>query len=592
MPFVAERQGGVLQLTLDTPGAPVNIFNLATARQTVELMSGVRPGDTSAVVFRTAKLGSFINGVGLLMAQVTQTFEAAAAATEPVQAAYRSVRECPVPTIAVIEGSCWGCGLEFVLNCRHRIAADTGDTQFRMTEIADYHDLPVFGSTHNLPLQLGLPRAIDLLIWGTWWSAADALAGELVQRLAPAREVEPAVQAFILDVVAGRTRAATARRRPFQAEWEHLLTQTRARIDELPPRYQSPRRRALELRETASRTGTANEAVQELLHLCETTRDAKDAYSFFHIRQSAARQAAPPGYPLPGRVSLEFRGPAVARLREELAARGDLTGTRIEFGEAAERWCRLVAATDPAARNAVGVVEPALLARPPAEGDLLARPGSWPASRLIELREPEPGALRLLSAYLQRLGYSVAISRGPALGTGLLIGRYTAPLAAALLSGIQREAIEHTLRTFGFSRRPAQVLAALPPPAVAALTRPYLPAGVSDSDMENALKLLASPARWREGGGRAILVEALVVSLLAAVLDNLDGGGFPHPAIVDVAAQELLDFPLHLRSLCRFLTRERVAKALENENELSALVPGNDLQRARAFVANARRFYL
>ena len=38
-----------------------------------------------------------------------------------MRAAYRAVLEAPVPTIAVVEGLCWGCGLEFLLHLRNRL---------------------------------------------------------------------------------------------------------------------------------------------------------------------------------------------------------------------------------------------------------------------------------------------------------------------------------------------------------------------------------------------------------------------------------------------------------------------------------------
>src|SRR5262249_17414115 len=147
------------------------------------------PTTTRAIVFETAKPGSFINGVGLLLAQAAQTEADVLRASTPPWEAYRAVRESPVPTIAVVQGSCFGCGVEFVLNCDYRIASDSCETRFYMTELNDYLFVPLFGSTWNLPPAVGLEHAIDLLLWGERWDGATAHARGLVDEIAPHEEL-------------------------------------------------------------------------------------------------------------------------------------------------------------------------------------------------------------------------------------------------------------------------------------------------------------------------------------------------------------------------------------------------------------------
>src|ERR671932_1822286 len=59
---------GILYLTLDTRGSSVNVFTPAVALELErELAKGLANG-ARAVVLQSAKPGSFINGVGLLLA--------------------------------------------------------------------------------------------------------------------------------------------------------------------------------------------------------------------------------------------------------------------------------------------------------------------------------------------------------------------------------------------------------------------------------------------------------------------------------------------------------------------------------------------
>src|SRR5438445_13751 len=71
-------RGGVLYLTLDTRGSSVNVFTPAVALELErELEAGLAAG-ARAVVLQSAKPGSFVNGVGLLLAASSPAQGAAA----------------------------------------------------------------------------------------------------------------------------------------------------------------------------------------------------------------------------------------------------------------------------------------------------------------------------------------------------------------------------------------------------------------------------------------------------------------------------------------------------------------------------------
>jgi enoyl-CoA hydratase/carnithine racemase len=595
MPFSVTDHDGLLELSLDTPRAPINIFNRVSVRQLIGIMSTLDTDRTRAVVIRSAKPGSFLNGGELMRASsVLGNLEAIKTEIKLHCEAYDALSESSVPVIALVQGTCFGCGLELMLRCSHRLAVDTPDTLFRMTELTDYHMSTIFGATHHLPLQLGLARALDLF-WGARWNAQQAHAHQLVHHIAPADEVETALEEFVKKVTEGKIPAATERRHELAPEDAQALAATRQRVAELPPVYQPVRTGMVDLMEQAARTGTFNDPFLEIELFAGTGGVVKRGYQFFHIRYNAATLAGA-NTPPAGDIRLEFPAdaPELHPLRVELNSR-DPHAAHHRYADATPPpWSRLVPiATAP--QDGVVAVALSFTHRTLVHPAVLYWPAG-PSSRFVELREPHPGALSDLAGYLHRLDYEVAVSRGSStLGTSVLISRFVAVLVAAMSSGYSRESIEATLRAGGWIRRPAELLATMPATTLAEAIRPYLPEALRGdnrtAEVVAAVHWLASPARWQEGQDHPALRDALTVSLLAAVLHNLDVEGFAHPYSIDLAAREVLDFPLHETSLCRYLSPQRVATAAYAPHLPAHLVTPEDLTTARGFANDNRPFY-
>ena len=83
----------------------------------------------------------------------------------------------------------------------------------------------------------------------------------------------------------------------------------------------------------------------------------------------------------------------------------------------------------------------------------------------------------------------------------------------------------------------------------------------------------------------------MLVSLLAGAARCLDERLLHHPALVDLVAREVLDFPLGRGSLCRHLTGALVAELLGRAADFAHLLEPATLERARAFAQARRGFY-
>ncbi|HYV47476.1 MAG TPA: enoyl-CoA hydratase-related protein [Myxococcaceae bacterium] len=651
MPFSPEERDGVLWLTLETPGASVNIFNSATAKQTLELMRQVDPGRVRAVVIRSAKATSFINGAGVLLVTYVKTPEDVAAESLPYREAYAAVRACPVPTVAAIQGSCWGCGLELALQCDHRIAADDHGTQFRLTEMSDYVEVPLFGSTRFLAPVVGMRKAIDLLLWDDRWGARRALEEGLIQEVAAPAMFPEAVEAFVRRVVRGDVPSQKTAPPRLGPDPLAVIAEARKKVESIPPLYHRTFGDTLDLLELAARGEVGEEHARRglLATTASTTHpNAKAAYGMFHLRQTAATLAMWGAQAEEHAIALGGEGPGVLRFFEELRKRQPLAGVRVLAappadlirapvahapnspgahapnspgahapnspgahapnspgahapnspgahapnppgahapnppGAHAPTLTILVGPND--ARGAEDVeVSPPLFPPPDSGADSLCWP--IPGGPFVELHAAR-GARSGLAHALQRAGFQVALSRGDAYGSHQLLGAALAALASMLLDGETPHTVDRALRELGLFRRAPALLSSLRPlgayAAVALAGRAF--GGQAPQGLAPALAQLEAPADFRAGRDAPGLIDEFLLWLLPVALD----GSFQHPSFVDLAARELLDFPVARLSLCAHLTPDRVRRALEG---VPARLPARARARAEAYAGAGKGFY-
>jgi enoyl-CoA hydratase/carnithine racemase len=608
MPFHVAYRDGVLHLTLETPNCDVNIFDRASAEQLLKLLPNLSVADTRAVILRTAKPQSFINGVGLLLIQAARTTERIRVAGEFFRAAYHAVRDCAVPTIAAVRGNCWGCGVEFLLNCRYRIAADTQSTNFFMTEVINYLLFPTFDGVHNLPVQVGLKNAIDLVLWGERWTAGRAMREGLVNEVADHHCFEDAADGFVGRVLAGEVASCipSGKRYPWTAEVRAVRDEAEARIAALPPDYQPVYRDCLRQMELAARKESLDPDDHAETRASEArsilSRAGKSAHSYFYIQQIAG-QLPPRRGEVPGAPRLSFspeRG-AFSDFTEDLVSRlveGYVVTRR--GGESGGVGCdRLMvepaACRDTPARLAVEV-DVRLEVGPARDGSLpllLYNPIWGINPRFFELAAKDGGdELVDVSSYLRRAGLIVVptCQEDARPGMDLMLEAFLRPLVGYVLTGGRVRDVNFTLRELGFIRRPATLLEGLGLPAVARLLTGAQGSELS-SDHLVALRGLGD-SRFEGGRSEPALLDALVVSLAAFAHDAIRASTFSHPTLIDVAARECLDFPLIQKSLCNWLSRSRVAGSLKGSGRGEEIVEERAIRAAWDYVGSGRGFYL
>lgn len=99
------------------------------------------------------------------------------------RAARDAVMHGPLPVIAAVHGAAFGGGLELALACDFIYADETA--RFALTE-ASLGIMPGMGGTQTLPGAVGLRRARQLLYTAAAFSAQEAYAMGMINRLCPA----------------------------------------------------------------------------------------------------------------------------------------------------------------------------------------------------------------------------------------------------------------------------------------------------------------------------------------------------------------------------------------------------------------------
>jgi 2-oxoglutaroyl-CoA hydrolase len=178
----AER--GVATITLDVPGKLNRVSMPARDELRAVFEEFDRDAEVRFVVLAGAG-GSFTAGgdiPGFLERSAWQVSRLAENVAAP--------ERCTKPVVAVLQGHCFGVGLELALACDFRIAAD--DLQLAFPEVT-IGMIPGSGGTQRLARLVGLGRAKDIVMRGRRVSAGEALALGLVTEVVPADELESAV---------------------------------------------------------------------------------------------------------------------------------------------------------------------------------------------------------------------------------------------------------------------------------------------------------------------------------------------------------------------------------------------------------------
>ena len=203
--LLAERAApGVLLVTLNRPDV-ANAFNTAMAEELTALFEALNldSGDVRVVVLTGAGGRAFCAG-GDLKERHGMSDAAWFAQHRIYERMVRAIIGMPLPLIAAVNGAAYGGGCELASACDFIYAAD--GARFAQTEVR-LGIIPGAGGTQLLGRAVGERRAKELIMSGTAFSADEAAAWGLVNKVVPADDLLSVVLE-VATVIAGNAPVA------------------------------------------------------------------------------------------------------------------------------------------------------------------------------------------------------------------------------------------------------------------------------------------------------------------------------------------------------------------------------------------------
>ena len=199
---IVTRDAEIATVALNNPGK-LNAITVAMWRELKDVMDALSAEDAlRCVVLRGAGSEAFAAGADLdEFAEVRDNAEQGIRYhRELVRGALEAVAGCRHPTLAMIHGPCVGGGLEIACQCDLRISGSSGRFGVPINRLGfaiAYDELAAL-----LPLT-GRAVALEILVEGRVWEAAEAHAKGLLNRVVPDRELEPECRATARRIAEG-----------------------------------------------------------------------------------------------------------------------------------------------------------------------------------------------------------------------------------------------------------------------------------------------------------------------------------------------------------------------------------------------------
>ena len=224
--LLSHADGAVHRLTINRP-ARRNALTPAVARSIAEAIDQVEESGRAELVVLRGTGGHFSAGLDLHWLRSLGDVPAVADLQRGLadfQAAALAVVRCPVPVLAVIEGTAAGFGLDLALACDLRVASPTASFT---SAFARMGLVPDGGSTFTLPRLVGIGPALRLLLAGETIDAARAQAIGLVDEVIRG-DIDAEVAALAQRLTAGATSSVRAIKRLVRSQEIGALEQVLA----------------------------------------------------------------------------------------------------------------------------------------------------------------------------------------------------------------------------------------------------------------------------------------------------------------------------------------------------------------------------
>ncbi len=179
-------EAGVAWLGIDCVDASVNRLSRDVLAELMAALDHFERHPPAALVIHSLKSTGFIAGADIREFDALNSPEAVRELIIRGWDAFNRLAAVRYPTLALVRGHCLGGGLELSLACRYRLAVDIPETSFVLPEVM-LGIFPAWGGMKRLPVVIGAPAALDMMLTGRSVDVRKAVRLGLVDARVPER---------------------------------------------------------------------------------------------------------------------------------------------------------------------------------------------------------------------------------------------------------------------------------------------------------------------------------------------------------------------------------------------------------------------
>ncbi len=192
MAVTSEKKARALWITWERP--PLNVLDIALLRELDQALSNCATDpEVDVVVLQGAGSRAFSAGVDIKDHSAAQVPEM----LQVVHGAIRKLLALPQVTVALVRGVCLGGGCEVASSCDFIVASE--DSIFATPEILVGCYPPV--ALARFSRLIGYHKAAEMILTGRRFSAHDAQAMGLINRVHAASDLDAGLQALLGDLL-------------------------------------------------------------------------------------------------------------------------------------------------------------------------------------------------------------------------------------------------------------------------------------------------------------------------------------------------------------------------------------------------------
>jgi 2-(1,2-epoxy-1,2-dihydrophenyl)acetyl-CoA isomerase len=213
------EENGIAVLTLARP----DVMNALNTQMRAEILHAVRTaGQSARVLVLTGAGRAFCSGQDLGDRATAASASLERTLRDEYEPMLRAIYDCPVPTIAAVNGAAAGAGANLALAADVVIAAESAIFLQAFTRIGL---IPDAGGTYWLPRQVGFARAMGAALFAEPVTAREAADWGMIWEAAPDAEFDALWRARAAQLASGPTAAYAAVKEALRASFSNTLSE-------------------------------------------------------------------------------------------------------------------------------------------------------------------------------------------------------------------------------------------------------------------------------------------------------------------------------------------------------------------------------